>query len=294
MSGLPVADPRPELRAAVDAAARAGAEVMEVYAGEFTAGTKEDDSPVTEADIRSNRAIKDVLGGSGHWILSEEDPDSRGRLGRDLVWIVDPLDGTADFVKRTGEFTVMIALVEGGAPVVGVILWPAGDTLFVAQRGAGAYRRTGGGAWRRMRVTGESELRNCRAVGSRNHLSDRERSLFKGLGVREFTGVGSSLKVGKISSGEAEVYVTTTDRMKEWDSCASSCIISEAGGRMTDALGNALTYNNEEVGHPDGIVASNGAIHDRVIEGLRRLGQAAGPQRQPRGAGPGRAAGRGG
>ena len=268
MSLPPIPGPRPELGIAVDAVLQAGKEVMRVYAGEFTQETKRDGSPVTEADIRSNEIIKGILGKSGHRVLSEEDADDTGRLGQDFVWVVDPLDGTTDFVKRTGEFTVMVALVEKKIPVIGAIFWPAGDTLFVAQVGSGAWRRAGG-VWSRIRVTDESELRNCRAVGSRNHLSDGERALLEGFNVREFASVGSSLKVARISCGEAEMYVTTTDRMKEWDSCASFCIIGEAGGRMTDGLGRALTYNNREVNHPHGIVASNGRVHDRIIEGLK-------------------------
>jgi len=267
---VPIPDPRPELQLAVSAALRAGEAVMEVYSGEFTAETKSDKSPITEADIRSNRIIKDALSRSGHCILSEEDKDDRARLGQDLVWIVDPLDGTADFVKRTGEFTIMIALVEKAVPVIGVIYWPTEKTMFAAQKGAGAYRGVGD-AWERIRVTKETRLENCRAVGSRSHMTEEERSLLEELHVKEFAGIGSSLKVGKISSGEAEIYVTTTDRMKEWDTCASFCIITEAGGRMTDSSGNALTYNNETVSHPDGIVATNGMVHDRIIEDVKRL-----------------------
>lgn len=271
----PVPDPRPELYRAVDAALQAGRTVMEVYSHDFEARTKSDGSPVTEADIRSNRVIKDVLGGSGHPVLSEEGEGEGGiPAAEPYLWIVDPLDGTADFVKRTGEFTVMIALVEVDSPVIGVIYRPTEDVMYVAQRGAGAFRRSGGG-WERIRVSGEAELRNCRAVGSRNHLSDLEKRLISAMRLKEFTSVGSSLKVGRISSGEAELYVTTTDRMKVWDTCASCCIITEAGGRMTDSLGGGLVYNrggNGSVGHPNGIVASNGGpVHDAVIEHVRRL-----------------------
>ena len=267
---LPVADPKPELQMAIDAALEAGKAVMEVYSKEFVSETKSDDSPITEADIKSNQIIRDMLKRSGHWILSEEDSDEADRIQQECLWIVDPLDGTSDFVKRTGEFTIMIALVEKGTPIIGVILWPVENTLFVAQKGSGAFRRTGD-IWERICVTGEVKLENCRAVGSRNHLSDEERALFKGLGVKEFTGIGSSLKVARISGGEAEMYITTTDRMKEWDSCASFCILGEAGGKMTDIFGNTLTYNNKVVNHLHGIVASNGVIHERIIEGLKKL-----------------------
>lgn len=267
MSEIPISNPRPELRVAIDAALEAGRAVMEVYSRNFSSETKHDNSPITEADIKSNQIIKEALKKSGHRVLSEEDRDDQGRLEQDFVWIVDPLDGTSDFIRRTGEFTIMVALVEKKIPVIGVIFWPAGSTLFAAQKGRGAYRLAGG-MWEQIRVTDEAELRNCRAVGSRSHMSEEEKALFERFGVKGFSGIGSSLKIGKISSGEAELYVTTTDRMKEWDSCASFCIINEAGGRMTDCLGNVLTYNNEVVNHRHGIVASNGRIHDKIIEGL--------------------------
>lgn len=268
MTGLPIANARPELRLAIDAVLKAGKAVMEEYAGKFATDTKSDGSPVTTADIKSNRILGAALEGSGYHILSEEDCDEKSRLKQERIWIIDPLDGTSDFVGYTGEFTIMVALVERKMPVIGVISWPAGDTLFVAQRGAGAFRLVDG-VWSQMHVTGETELQRCRAVGSRNHLTDYEREFFEKIGVLEFTSVGSSLKVARISNGEAEMYVTTTDKMKEWDTCASFCIINEAGGKMTDCLGNTLTYNNEYVGHPHGIIASNGHVHEAIIESLK-------------------------
>lgn len=267
---LPVPNPHPDLKIAVRAALKAGETVMQVYSGEFTSKTKEDNSPVTEADIKSNQIIKQVLETTDHCILSEEDADDPSRLDSRYVWIVDPLDGTSDFIKRTGEFTIMIALVEESTPVLGVIFCPAQKMLFVAQKNSGAFRHINN-TWSRIHVTKESRLENCRAVGSRNHLSAEDKAFFDTLHLREFTSIGSSLKVAKISSGDAEIYITTTDKMKEWDSCASYCIITEAGGRMTDCLGNDLTYNNRIVNHQNGIVASNGMIHDRVTALMEKL-----------------------
>ena len=95
--------------------------------------------------------------------------------------------------------------------------------------------------------------------------------LLKKLGIEDFTSIGSSLKVGKISSGEAEAYITTTNKMKEWDSAASYCIILEAGGKMTDMLGSDITYNNKDVYHRNGILVTNGLIHDKIIEEFKKL-----------------------
>ena len=111
-----------------------------------------------------------------------------------------------------------------------MIGWPTENTIFAAQKGKGAFRYSND-EWSEISVTKISELSKCKAVGSRHHLSDKEKMFIGKLGIENFTSIGSSLKVGKISSGEAEAYITTTNKMKEWDSAASYCIISEAGGK---------------------------------------------------------------
>ena len=135
---------------------------------------------------------------------------------------------------------------------------------------SGAYKFANN-EWSKLSVTKITEFSKCRIVGSRHHLSDKEKTFIKKLKIKDFTSVGSSLKVGKISSGEAEAYITTTNKMKEWDSAASYCIISEAGGKMTDMLGNDITYNNREVYHQNGILVTNGLIHDNIIEEYKKL-----------------------
>ncbi|MDH3824701.1 MAG: 3'(2'),5'-bisphosphate nucleotidase CysQ, partial [Nitrosopumilus sp.] len=174
------------------------------------------------------------------------------------------------FIDKTGEFTVMIALVKNKKPILGIIGWPTEKTIFAAQKGKGAFRYSKN-EWSEISVTGISDLPKCKAVGSRHHLSDKEKMFIEQLGIENFTSIGSSLKVGKISSGEAEAYITTTNKMKEWDSAASYCIISEAGGRMTDMLGNDLTYNNQIVNHQNGILVTNGLIHNKILEEFKKL-----------------------
>jgi len=260
----PIEEKMPELDLALEAAMKAGDAIMAVYATDFKIDTKRDDSPITEADLASNRIIKEILGKSDHYILSEEDKDDKARLKEKTLWIVDPLDGTSDFVGRTGEFTVMIALVQDKMPVIGVINWPVEKTVFVAQKGKGAFRFFDG-SWRKISVSNTTDLKQCKAVGSRNHLSDEEKNLIEKLEIPDFSSIGSSLKVCKISSGEADVYLTLTNKMKEWDSCASNCIVSEAGGKMTDMKGNELTYNNEIVNHKNGILVTNGLLHEKIL-----------------------------
>ena len=270
MKEIPIVNKISELDVAINAAKKAEKIILEIYQGDFKTSQKKDDSPVTDADLKSNEAIKEILTQTEHMILSEEDKDDLERLSKDMIWIVDPLDGTSDFIDKTGEFTVMIALIKDQEPILGVIGWPTEKTLFVAQKGSGAYKLVNN-EWSKLSVTKVTEFSECRIVGSRHHLSDKEKAFIKKLNVKNFTSIGSSLKVGKISSGDAEAYITTTNKMKEWDSAASYCIVSEAGGKMTDMLGNDITYNNKEVYHQNGILVTNGLIHNKIIEEFKKL-----------------------
>lgn len=265
MGNFPFASNRSELETAFQATIQAGKAILDVYRKDFSSAQKSDDSPITEADLKSNKIIKKILSKTNYFILSEEDQDDKKRLEQNKVWIVDPLDGTADFVNRTGEFTVMIALVENKKPVLGIINWPIKNTLFVAQKGCGAWKFSRN-SWKKISVSKNSELNSCRAIGSRYHLSEEEKNLLEKLQITNFTSIGSSLKVGKISSGSADVYLTTTDKMKEWDTCASYCLIKEAGGRMTDMFGNDISYNNKNVNHQYGILVTNGLVHDKIVK----------------------------
>ena len=270
LNNIPISDKIPELDIAIKAAIEAGNEILEIYKKDFDTFRKKDDSPITEADLRSNEIIKKSLSKTKYLILSEEDKDDQNRILEKIIWIIDPLDGTSDFIDRTGEFTVMIALIENKKPILGVIYWPIEKTLFVAQKNRGAFKFSNN-KWDKISVTKINKFSNCRIVGSRHHLSDTEKKFIKKLGINDFTSVGSSLKVGKISSGLAEAYITTTNKIKEWDTAASYCIISEAGGRMTDMLGNDLTYNNKNVYHQNGILVTNGLIHDKIVKEFKKL-----------------------
>lgn len=270
MEKIPISNRLPELDVAIDAAVQAGQSILKIYDGKFESETKSDDSPITIADVKSNEMIKSILSKTDHMILSEEDKDDKKRLDEKTIWIIDPLDGTSDFIDKTGEFTVMISLVKYGKPELGVIGWPTGNTIFAAQRGSGAFRYKNG-SWEKISVSNTFDLSKCRTVGSRHHLSDKEKKFIKKLGITDFTSIGSSLKVAKISSGEAEAYITTTNKMKEWDSAASYCIIHEAGGKMTDMSGNDLAYNKKDVYHKNGILVTNGRIHEKIIEEFKKL-----------------------
>lgn len=265
---FPFSDPLSEAELAVEAAIRASKTVMEIYGQNFAAQTKKDDSPITLADLESNRIIKETLLPSNLPILSEEDEDDVSRLNHDRIWIVDPLDGTSDFVNKTGEFTIMIALVESKRPILGVITHPTTNSLFLAQSGKGAYVLKDN-VWKRLAVSNTSDLGKCRAVGSRFHLSEREKEFFAKLGVLSFESRGSSLKVAEICMGQADLYLTASDKIKHWDTCASYCLITEAGGKMTDMNGGEIFYNIEKLSHQNGLLVSNGLVHEQIINRYR-------------------------
>ena len=270
MNNIPISKKIPELDIAIKAAQEASSVILDIYQKDYNTFTKTDDSPVTDADLKSNKKINEILSDTKYPILSEEDVDDQSRLSKDMIWIVDPLDGTSDFIDKTGEFTVMIALIQNKKPILGVIAWPTEKILFVAQKNCGAFRYSND-KWDKISVTKIENLSECRTIGSRHHLSDKEKKFIKKLGVKDFTSIGSSLKVGKISSGEAEAYITTTNKMKEWDTAASYCIITEAGGKMTDVSGNQITYNNKSVYHQNGILVTNGLIHDKIVKEFKKL-----------------------
>ncbi|MDC0171759.1 3'(2'),5'-bisphosphate nucleotidase CysQ [Candidatus Nitrosopelagicus sp.] len=266
---LPFESSLPELGKIIDGIVRAGEKVIEVYETDFSTEKKDDDSPITQADIESNKILKEVLGETGITILSEEDTDDKKRLSEEKVWIIDPLDGTTDFVNKTGEFTIMVGLVENQKSILGLIYWPIKKKMYLAESGKGAFCHDE--EWEKIEVTMMSELQNCHALVSRHHLSEKEKKVLDEMEISVVTEMGSSLKVTEIASGKAEVFVTTTNKMKQWDTCASNCIISEAGGKITDLSGNEFSYNIDTVFHENGILVTNGLIHEDALYAISKL-----------------------
>ena len=264
MAELPVSSKISQLETIIDAITKAGDKILEVYESDFQVEKKDDNSPITKADLESNKIIKESLLQTKIPILSEEDADDKSRTDSDKVWIVDPLDGTQDFVNKTGEFTVMVGLVENHVPIMGLVYWPTEKKLFFAERGLGAFCHDSEG-WAKISVRGVEEITEPLALVSRHHLSDKEKKMLDHLEIKNTANIGSSLKVMEIASGRADIYLTSTNKMKQWDTAASHCIISEAGGKMTDISGNDLLYNTESVNHENGLLVTNGLIHERVV-----------------------------
>lgn len=247
----------------------AGEKILEVYNTNFSFEIKKDGGPVTTADLLSQKAIKEVLDSSGYYILSEEGIVDKPKSRNGKMWIVDPLDGTSDFINKMGEFAVLIGLVENGVPCLGIIHQPVTGLYWVAEKGNGAYQSSGG-SWEKMSVSEIASFERTRAVMSRHHLSGTEKDFLRHLGIKKFLQKGScGLKAVEIACGNAGLYFTFTDKINQWDTCAANCLIAEAGGQMTDMQGNDLIYGVEKFNHPNGILVTNGILHEQIIQERR-------------------------
>lgn len=269
-NNIPIINPLSEINLAIDAVIDAGKTVMEIYDQGFEQMTKINNEPLTKADVESNKIIHEIISTSDHPILSEESDDTKKRLERKTVWIVDPLDGTSDFIHKTNEFTIMIGLVKEQKPILGVIYCPTNDTLYVAQQDQGAYQLLGE-KWSKLSVSTISDLAKSRVVCSRHHLSQNERDFLENIHPMKLTQRGSSLKAIDVASGMAEFYFTSSNKIKQWDTCASYCLIKEAGGNITDIFGNDLEYNTEQINHKNGISITNGSVHTQLINSYKKF-----------------------
>jgi len=249
-----------ELRAAIIAGREASREIMDVYEKkDFAVDYKEDDSPLTEADRRANEIIVSSLQKKfpQYAILAEESSDDKARLDKDWCWIVDPLDGTKEFIKRNGEFTVNIALVYRQKPVLGVINVPVTGEMYYAAEGRGArYRPQKETACWQIAVSDREE--DLRAVKSRSHSSQKLNQLLANTArITEVKEKGSSLKGCLIARGEAEIYYRFNPTM-EWDVAAMDCIVRKAGGIMRNLkTGEKMKYNRENPINEDGFYVVN-------------------------------------
>lgn len=252
------------------AAARAGGQQAMRFYGTAEATYKEGLSPVTAADHAANDVILAHLAEAfpGDAWLSEESADRGDRLGASRVWIIDPLDGTKEFLAQNGEFSVMIGLAVDGEAVVGAVYAPATDTMYAAARGAGAWvERAGQRA--PLRVP-EGPGGAPRLVGSRSHPDPLVLRIQEELGITDVRPSGSvGIKCALIAEGDRDLYVHPVPYLKEWDTCAPEVVLREAGGRVTDCRGEPLRYNKPKPNQPNGILASApgaGASLPRVVE----------------------------
>jgi 3'(2'), 5'-bisphosphate nucleotidase len=229
-------------------ATEAGARILEVYATDFDVQEKDDASPLTKADLAAHRTIVAGLEKltPGMPIISEESglPAFEVRREWPRYWLVDPLDGTKEFVNRNGEFTVNIALIEGGRPVLGVVRAPVQGKTYLGCEGYGAERRDGQGPPERIRVA-NAAARPPRVVGSRSHRGASLDVWLDSLGDHEMVPMGSSLKFCVVAEGDADVY-PRLGPTSEWDTAAAQAVVEQAGGAVLELDGSPLSYNQKE------------------------------------------------
>ena len=258
---------------ASETALAAGALTLEYYGMEIDVERKADHSPLTEADRSSHREILTRLAdGSGDLpIISEEGDHSEFRLRSrwDQLWLVDPLDGTKEFIAGSGDFTVNIALVRGGVPVLGVVYVPAVDVLYAGRAGAGAEMmvsaRRGGGGEKRYMLPTESQARDRVTVAaSRRHNTPPTDAFIERLrahfGAVEVIRVGSAVKICRVAEGSADFYPRFGPTM-EWDTAAGDAVLRAAGGQVLQAeTGEALRYNKADLHNPDFVCLAAGRL----------------------------------
>jgi 3'(2'), 5'-bisphosphate nucleotidase len=255
-----------ELKTAIKLAREAGAKILEYYG---QAGSELDPkgpgSPLTKADLASEKVILEGLREFGYGVLSEETTDDKSRLTQELVWIVDPMDGTSDFISMTDDFCVMIGLAQKGEAVLGVVYHPPQDRLFYAVKGQGAFMRVGDGEPVRLQVSERKEWSEIRMVVSRNHLSELETRFSQEYGIQTKPIGSVGLKSTIIANAEAELNFNPSNKTWEWDVCAPLIILHEAGGRLTDIQGSEFRFNKDNARNENGYVASNGERHQDCI-----------------------------
>ncbi len=234
-------------RAVSDIARRAGAAILEVYEGEPRKGAAEkgDGSPLTLADLRAHDVIVHALRALTPQVpvLSEEDAHvpwvTRSTWARH--WLVDPLDGTREFLARNGEFTVNIALVVDHRPVLGVVYVPVGDVLYMGTTGSGATRTRGAAGPESIAVAPRAAV-PVRVVGSRSHGVGSLDAFLAALGPHELQSIGSSLKLCRVAEGAADLY-PRLGPTSEWDTAAAHAVVIAAGGQVVKLDGSPLAYN---------------------------------------------------
>jgi 3'(2'), 5'-bisphosphate nucleotidase len=269
-----------ELETAVALAREAGRVILEFYALEIIAeqklGADNHSEPVTIADKTASRMIVEGLMKSfpADGILSEEETDViEIRAARNRVWMIDPIDGTWGFIKKDGDFGVQIGLTKGGEAILGVVYLPVHNLLYYAARGEGAFLIEGNDdSPKRLRVSGKADFTEMFLASSRNHRSPKMHRIIEDFGFRQEIQRGSvGLKVGLIARQICDIYIHLSPRTKFWDTCAPQVILEEAGGQMTDLFGAPLRYDLPDVQNHNGILASNGAAHERAVLQLRPL-----------------------
>lgn len=248
-----------ELQAAIEAGLLAKKKIMEIYNQDFDVEIKSDNSPVTIADKTADEIIRKYLHEKfpNHAFLTEESTDNLERLKNDFVWIVDPVDGTKDFVAKDGQFTTNIALAYKHELVVGVVIAPAIDEIYFASKGNGAfYQKLGQNP---IKIHVNDKISDLTMLTSVFHFTEDEQAFIEAHKdkIKHVMKKGSSLKPCAIAHGLAEITFRSSPNTKEWDTAACQIVVEEAGGIFQEPNGNPIRYNREDVYNRNGYIVVN-------------------------------------
>jgi len=238
------------------AAVQAGEEILRIYNDEFWIKEKKDHTPVTAADVKANDIILGVLKPKypEAAYLAEESADDLSRMDREWCFIIDPLDGTKEFIKRSDEFTVNIGLVRNHRPVMGLIYIPVYGDIYYAVKGKGAFHIDKDGVKEQIYVSSRTE--DIRACVSKSNSPDNIGEIMESYGIKNIIYAGSALKGCMIASGKAEIYYRG-GLTSEWDTAAMQCIVEEAGGVFRQLDGSEMIYNRENTLNEKGFYILN-------------------------------------
>jgi 3'(2'), 5'-bisphosphate nucleotidase len=242
----------------IDLAKKAGEAIMDIYRKDFAVYDKSDASPLTEADLAAHHILVDGLERMTNYpVLSEESSEEikKKRLKWNEYWLIDPLDGTKEFVKKNGEFTVNVALIQHGKPTFGVVYAPALKTLYVGDTKEGAYKQEDGKDAEKITVRAKpTQTSDYIIVGSRSHQSDEFKAFIQDYPDAEIVSMGSSLKLCLVAEGKADIY-PRLGLTFEWDTAAAQAVVEAADGKVLHAeTGKPLQYNKENLLNPFFIV----------------------------------------
>lgn len=232
----------------IQVAYQAGKAIMEVYDAGFSIEEKSDHTPVTEADMAANKIIEASLKElTPHLPILTEEAKPTSYTERKTwarYWLIDPLDGTREFIKRNGEFTVNIALIDGEESVMGVVYAPVIGVLYYAAKGQGAYKQNSTNEPKPIHVNEKCSGKTVVACG-RSHPTEEIKNFLSNLGEHEIIRVGSALKSCMVAEGKADLY-PRLGPTSEWDTAAAQCVVEEAGGAITDTEMKRIRYNTKE------------------------------------------------
>ena len=251
-----------ELKTAVDAAREAGSIIMQYYKSKYEIRDKSYHNPVTTADNAADKYLRETLTKAypEYGWLSEETVDSAERLDKSRTWVVDPLDGTKEFIEGVDHFVVSVGLVEDGEPIVGVLYNPASEELFTAAKGEGAFLDG-----KELKCSSENDFKKMVILNSR---SETRNGLWEPYSedFKEQRAIGSvAYKLGLTSAAQADIFASLRPK-NEWDVCAGHCIVREAGGEMVTLEGKPITYNNPKTLITPGIIASSKSVLENTIK----------------------------